>query len=634
MTLLDLSFNNITTIEIGAFYFLRHTLKELDLSDNTALGFETLGDSMFGLVNSTLKVLKINRIVNEYRICVCINKTTLKYFKYTVIEKIYVDGNRIDIFQKGAILLLPDTLKYVSAKSNRFTLGTYLHSDPLHVYGIQELDLSYQMENDRNLHDLYINYRNDFTQQRRDPIQCNNGLKLKKEIRTQPDSQILIHIPPNLTTLYLDNLQLPFCLSHMRFSNNSLGSVSLAMNNFWSWEGPISGVKTIKHLNLSNNFCNKITPGFFCEFTSLETLDLRNNFLESAICSDTNGTLFSNLTQLKEINLSYNNLWFIPKNLFRGLIKCEKIDLGHNNMLSKHFFFTIRHMVNLSSIDFKENGLKWISESMQLELEFSGNLTVDFSDNKFYCICDYLSFLSWMFSTRRLHFKNFDNYVCDFMNGTIVTFANKELIFNELNIKCENKLWYFFGALGGTLTLVGIIIGTSTYRFRWKLRYLYYSARRSNKIHHENDDSFEYDAFISYSEDARLFVDQTMKLRIEEEAGLKLCLHNRDFLPSLPIAEGIVTAVKTSRKTVLVMSPDFVKSYWCLYEMNMADMESQHTGRDVLLILLYKHIKYDQIPPTVMYQIKSHTYIEYPNTDDDSEEMDIFWDNFKIAIEC
>ncbi|XP_050390287.2 toll-like receptor 4, partial [Patella vulgata] len=395
----------------------------------------------------------------------------------------------------------------------------------------------------------------------------------------------------------------------------------------------ISGVETIKHLNLSNNFCNEIYPGFFCEFKSLETLDLHNNYLESAICSDTNGTLFSKLTQLKEINLSYNKIWFIPKSLFRGLIKCEKIDLSHNNLLSKDFIFTIRHMVNLTYIDFETNGLRFINESMQRELEISGNLTVDFSDNRFYCICDSLSFLHWMFSTRRLNFNNFDNYECDFTNGTIVTFANKELIFNELNIKCRKALWFFFGALGGTLILVVIIIGAITYRFRWKLRYLYYSATRSNKIHHGND-SFEYDAFISYSEDARLFVDQTMRFKVEEEAGLRLCLHKRDFLPSLPIAEGIVTAVKTSRKTILVMSPDFIKSYWCLYEMNMADMESQHTGRDMLLILFYKHIKYDKIPSTVMYQIKSHTYIEYPNEDNDSGEMDIFWNNFKIAIEC
>ncbi|XP_050390289.2 toll-like receptor 4 [Patella vulgata] len=187
-------------------------------------------------------------------------------------------------------------------------------------------------------------------------------------------------------------------------------------------------------------------------------------------------------------------------------------------------------------------------------------------------------------------------------------------------------------SVSSAVTILSFLTGSVLYRFRWKLRYLYYSARRSNKIHHGNDVVYEYDAFISYSDDARLFVDHTMRLEVEENAGLKLCLHNRDFLPSLPIAEGIIIAVKSSRKTILVMSPDFIISYWCLYEMNMADMESQHTGRDVLLILFYKHIKYDKIPSTVMYQIKSHTYIEYPDEDSDSDAMVTFWDNFSRAI--
>ncbi|XP_055958219.1 toll-like receptor 4 [Patella vulgata] len=389
----------------------------------------------------------------------------------------------------------------------------------------------------------------------------------------------------------------------------------------------------IKVLDLSHNICDNVDDQFFNNFPSLKRLNISHNRLHPSFYKDINGLIFRNLNKLTHIDISFNTLYSLPKNIFQGLVNCQYLDLSYN--LLGIFYVELKHMQNLSFIDISNNYIQFINITMQHELEGvggrSGKLTVDLSNNRLSCICEHVPFLNWLWSVQNVTFRNKLDYKCAYTNGTVVALKHMNMIMNEFSINCRSHLPDFINCVSVTIIIICLIIGCLVYRLRWKLRYLYYGTRSYHQIHTQNDEFFEFDAFISYAEDDRLFVDQ-MRLKVEEEAGLKLCLHNRDFLPSLPIAEGIVTAVKTSRKTVLVMSPEFVESYWCLYEMNMADMESKHTGRDVLLILLYKNIKRDKIPATVMYQIKSHTYIVYPNTNDNPHEMNTFWGKFKQAI--
>ncbi|KAK6171560.1 hypothetical protein SNE40_019721 [Patella caerulea] len=627
---LDLSLCNITKIGANGFAKL-YKLDKLILSNNKNMGFQTLGDAMFGLQNTVLRVLIANSIVPTYAVCVCISKQMLKYFNHTKIQEIHVSYNRIEIFEPGALQLLPSTLKIVEAQNNRFTIGPYL-KDVVDLTNLEDLDLSDNLDSpelDAYIPEANLNWASIADED------CGDHLYQYRP--TLPVSQLPFHLSPNLITLRVNFAEKAFRITKLELgANNSLRHVYLSRNVLSRLEGPVSGVNSIQTLDISYNFCNFVTANFFVNFTSLQKLDLSHNNLQQVIANKSL-SIFRHLHNVTHLSLVNNNLLHLPRNVFAGLKNCRVLNISLNLLTSSKFNIFLDGIDNLTHLDFSSNRLQWFSPQFREVLDASGkkggHLTVDLTNNPLYCTCVNFEFLQWLLVKREhLTFHNFENYQCVFTNGTTVYLKHSKLIFEEFSKVCQSKIGMIVTYVSSVVTILGFLTGSVLYRFRWKLRYLYYSARRSNKIHHENDVVFEFDAFISYSEDARLFVDQIMRLKVEEEAGLKLCLHNRDFLPSLPIAEGIVTAVKTSRKTVLVMSPDFVKSYWCLYEMNIADMESQHTERDVLLILLYKHIKYDQIPSTVMYQIKSHTYIEYPNTDYDSNEMCIFWDNFSRAI--
>uniref|UniRef100_K1QC90 Toll-like receptor 13 n=1 Tax=Magallana gigas TaxID=29159 RepID=K1QC90_MAGGI len=62
-----------------------------------------------------------------------------------------------------------------------------------------------------------------------------------------------------------------------------------------------------------------------------------------------------------------------------------------------------------------------------------------------------------------------------------------------------------------------------------------------------------------------------------ENKGFKVRIHDRDFIPGVDIAENITIAIHNSRRIILIMTSDFLKSQWCMFELNMARMESLYS---------------------------------------------------------
>uniref|UniRef100_A0A4W5N0M3 TIR domain-containing protein n=1 Tax=Hucho hucho TaxID=62062 RepID=A0A4W5N0M3_9TELE len=77
-----------------------------------------------------------------------------------------------------------------------------------------------------------------------------------------------------------------------------------------------------------------------------------------------------------------------------------------------------------------------------------------------------------------------------------------------------------------------------------------------------------YHVFISYSStDLRWAHSLVNSL---ESNGLKVCYHERDFVPGRTVLENMSDCIQESQKVLLVLSPDFVRSRWCLLEANMS----------------------------------------------------------------
>ena len=74
-----------------------------------------------------------------------------------------------------------------------------------------------------------------------------------------------------------------------------------------------------------------------------------------------------------------------------------------------------------------------------------------------------------------------------------------------------------------------------------------------------------FDVFISYAGEDRGLVEDQLAGSLEHGAtSYRLCLHQRDFPPSTPLADSVSVAVETSVKTVLVLSRAYILTQWPL----------------------------------------------------------------------
>jgi len=102
----------------------------------------------------------------------------------------------------------------------------------------------------------------------------------------------------------------------------------------------------------------------------------------------------------------------------------------------------------------------------------------------------------------------------------------------------------------------------------------------------EENDVYCYDAFISYSDCDKEWVRGWLLPQLEK-AGLRVCIDFRCFEPGAPILTEMERAVVESRKTLLVLTPNYLASEWAEFENILAStLDPAARQRRVIPLLL------------------------------------------------
>ncbi|XP_063399707.1 toll-like receptor 4 [Mytilus trossulus] len=312
---LSLSACRIKHINRGTFQQLKR-ISFLDISNNTCLKFEVLENVTHDLQFSEIKVLKFNKIHKVFDMNTMLRTSQIKNLANTSIQEIHGDSNRLQQIEIGAMLFMPNTLDYVSARDNQFS------------YGLFFWDLLRTSVKTFNVSHMFTFHTED-----EHPEKCSHNIVCKKEPVTETkmkygmeyrDHTTPLPMAHQLTTLNYSSCHLHYSVSSYSLTNNILRNIDLSNNLFTSWIGPIYNVKSLKYLDLSSNFCSNVSNYFFSEdFGSLEELYLQNNILGLVLPSSIEYNLFVPKSQRLDVILQFRQSAIRMRFLVLQLFLCR-----------------------------------------------------------------------------------------------------------------------------------------------------------------------------------------------------------------------------------------------------------------------------------------------------------------------
>ncbi|KAH9492227.1 hypothetical protein Btru_029278 [Bulinus truncatus] len=587
----------------------------LDLSYNEIIYFDHLGSALAEIGSGPLSHLKIDNVMDMFNPCA---KVTAEFARNLPRNLTYItaSSNGLAIVEEEVFDLLPRNLAYLDLSDNRFVFGSYLKNlslleklDTLILNGaVQSFDLPKWFS----------------------PNVYSDKYQSREYSHHQTWERVKLKLPPNLKTVSINSAGLTYALSEFHIDpNNTLENLILNGNKIQALKGPFTGLVNLKNLSLVDCYIDEINDTFFDSFRSLEFLNLSTNTLGSNVFKNGTKPIFKNLSHLKELDLSSTNILTVDENIFEGLNNLERLHMQRNGLY--YFNVKISHMTKLSFVNFSLTELTGLNTTIRNifdDLGVKNNLSIDFSENPIHCYCANLDFITWIAkSVKRINFMNWNRSKCVYEDTSERYQNDFSDIRDVLERKCIPKVTLFIVVTAVTVLLMCIISIVIIYRFRWKLKYLYYSGylyMKSKKHYNADGRTFLYDVFVSFANEDEFFVHDTLIPQLRSR-GLKVHLHTIDFIAGEFITTNIVNAVQSSRRTLIVLSDHLLKSTWCKFELQMANMESVYTGRPVMIFLLIQQLREETMGRELLYHIHNNTYIQLPNNSSDERIMELFW---------
>ncbi|KAH9488320.1 hypothetical protein Btru_063775 [Bulinus truncatus] len=573
---------NGSEVETGALLPLRD-MRGLDISYNPQFGMYAFRRVVGCISYYNVTVLKANYIRSIYADQRAINETIVKSLP-SALTHLEAAGNNFYRAKTKTLKILPSNLTYLFLRNNQFTYGVYV-TNIKYMKNLETIILSGGEALDVFPDSLNPNRLNRYRVSEDDAI---------------IQEKYFFQLPPKTSRIDLSVSSIRYILGNISVDpNNSLKYLDLSRNYLPVLLGPITGLHSLEYLNLSHNSVYNISDYFFMDFPSLKELILSQNLLGD-FYQLSNKTVFTYLKQLTKLSLSTNSFTEVHRNMLEGLNSLEELIMDKSSMW--HFNISISHMPNLRLLNLSHGQIRQLPDDVRSHIDNltsdpTREVTVDLSYNPIHCECQYVEMIQWMVKSRAFDPK-FQNYMCQYPDGSYKMIDDSyEETLSYLSHACADYYPTFVFVIVGTFLMISIVMGGILYRSVY---------------------------FIVLSP-----LPTALTAR-----GLQLCLHGRDFVAGSYIASNILNAVKESRKTLVVLTKNFMDSQWCIHELQMANMETVHTGRQVLVFLIKDRLSSHDLTPDLSYYVSHNTYIEYPDLQGQGERsLRVFWDKLKKDLE-
>ena len=301
-------------------------------------------------------------------------------------------------------------------------------------------------------------------------------------------------------------------------------------------------------------------------------------------------------------------------------------------------------MRHLKLLDLSQNLLTQLDSKDQQDIDLlksqSPNLTINMLGNPFQCSCETLTFFAWIHRQQSM-FIRYGEYKCIY-NGTLITFDNMAKLLREMDFQCSVNLLAKVSASLLAFLIFVIALSVFLYRHKWDVRFFCLKFVTNRKTYQElegSEQEYEYDAFVSFDSDDQDWVSNELQKNLDctqgnvgtnDQLRFRLCIHERDFVPGGLIDENILRSIESSKKTIVVLSRNFLQSVWCEFELQIARKECIERGRDLIIAVMLETLPGDiKISGSVERLIRQNTYIDWPT---DFAEKVRFWNQLRAAM--
>ena len=407
---------------------------------------------------------------------------------------------------------------------------------------------------------------------------------------------------PRLRSLALHAIQHIEGIDQFAFRSPTLKSLSLMFNNipfhaFYVDAGCFAGNQRLLLLQLSHNNLDVPESKFKQLFGRLQ--NLKRLYIGDCFIETVTENMFWGLENVSILSLYRNRISSLPDNVFDSLTSLKSLTLSKNQIQTvseRAFSFGTRNRIN----------------------------NLDLSGNPFVCDCDLLWFQHWLVSSPSVFSKSYEGYVCsDLANTSVEAFSLTQ----------QQCLWSHeaYGAIiACVVVFIAVVIMVSVvYHYRWHIRLMLAFRGRSEVLRRRLEaENFDYDVFVSFAGEDLPWVRQHLMAKLETELGLRLCIHERDFVPGKNILNNIVDSVKGSKKFLMVFSRHFTHSPWCQFELDLCLGHTLDYG-DALIITCLGDVASRDLTSTMAAVLETTTYIQWR---DNRDAVTSFWDRVTLSL--
>uniref|UniRef100_A0A8W7PW05 TIR domain-containing protein n=1 Tax=Anopheles coluzzii TaxID=1518534 RepID=A0A8W7PW05_ANOCL len=450
-------------------------------------------------------------------------------------------------------------------------------------------------------------------------ISSNQLVKLQEDVfSTLPKLKILDLSSNKLTRLATDLLSENNHLEVFKADNQKCSELVLETQLF-------AYLRFLKEVSLSNCKIIALPEGLFEDCFKLIKVDLSHNKLQS-IPED----LFRDLKNLQELYLQNNVLTNpLPDTLLRDAINLcilhleknnikslNKLNLSHNRLTlhenSKTGFYSNRRINSTSWALFSHlNKIQYLDLSHNLIVNISDHFKKYWRNLKFlnlsHNFITHVSYTDFPFLSTKINLVN--------LESNKITHPDFDLSRIEPLHRLPNEIFLADNPLNCDCISSSLVT------------YLQAHLNASKSIPTKGTSMRSATRAVwTYSHKDEEFVTDQMLPRLEsEELNFKICWHVRDFMPGEMIASQITKAVEDSRRTIIILSHNYLESVWGQMEFSTAYLQSLEDKRNRVIPIIYQDIgDIDQLDPELQAYLKTNTYVRWDDP--------WFWDKLHYAM--